>query len=663
MAGSLGKAYVQIVPSAEGIAGKLQAAIAPEAKIAGAGAGKSLSANLGNGLKSIGGAMTSYITKPAMAAVTALGGATLFSGWKRMTEIDNAKVKLEAIGNTTKDVTKIQQNAMEAVKGTAFGMNAAMTTSASAVAAGIKPGKELTKYLTAISDAAAVAGTDMSSMGAIFNKVATSGKAQNDVLSQMADAGIPIYQYLADQMGVTAGEVFEMASAGEVSLANFQAAVSTHIGGAAKEIGSKTITGALSNVRASISRIGANFLGSADDADSFAGKVLPILNGLMDNLEPVEEKAKELGSAFADGFQKFSDVISSIPMPVLGGLVGALVTIGPALKIIGTIMTAIGPMTTAMSAVLGGPMTAAIMGAVGPIAAIGAALVLAYTRSESFRQAVGNLMSVIGAGLQPVISYVVEFIKIFVTEVMTCASAIGDALAPVIEFISPIIMILATAVGVKLAAAFKVLGAVVKSISAAIQAVAAIVRGVFTAINQIVSKVVGPIKRVCSEIQRAFRFQGINGVVRAVFGGAAKLMQNPIKAAGDAIKGIIDRIKGFFNFRVPAPHVPLPHFSVRPAGWKVGDLLKGKIPSLGVSWYAKAEDEPYMFSNATLFGAGERNDEILYGRQNLMNDIKSAVGGGGNITINLNYDASADAGEMVRDIARGIKRYKMAGAF
>lgn len=663
MAGSLGKAYVQIVPSAEGIAGKLQAAIAPEAKIAGAGAGKSLSANLGNGLKSIGGAMTSYITKPAMAAVTALGGATLFSGWKRMTEIDNAKVKLEAIGNTTKDVTKIQQNAMEAVKGTAFGMNAAMTTSASAVAAGIKPGKELTKYLTAISDAAAVAGTDMSSMGAIFNKVATSGKAQNDVLSQMADAGIPIYQYLADQMGVTAGEVFEMASAGEVSLANFQAAVSTHIGGAAKEIGSKTITGALSNVRASISRIGANFLGSADDADSFAGKVLPILNGLMDNLEPVEEKAKELGSAFADGFQKFSDVISSIPLPVLGGLVGALVTIGPALKIIGTIMTAIGPMTTAMSAVLGGPMTAAIMGAVGPIAAFGAALVLIYTRSESFRQAVGNLMSVIGAGLQPVISYVVEFIKIFVTEVMTCASAIGDALTPVIEFISPIIMILATAVGVKLAAAFKVLGAVVKSISAAIQAVAAIVRGVFTAINQIVSKVVGPIKRVCSEIQRAFRFQGINGVVRAVFGGAAKLMQNPIKAAGDAIKGIIDKIKGFFNFRVPAPHVPLPHFSVRPAGWKVGDLLKGKIPSLGVSWYAKAEDEPYMFSNATLFGAGERNDEILYGRQNLMNDIKSAVGGGGNITINLNYDASADAGKMVRDIARGIKRYKMAGAF
>ena len=77
-----------------------------------------------------------------------------------------------------------------------------------------------------------------------------------------------------------------------------------------------------------------------------------------------------------------------------------------------------------------------------------------------------------------------------------------------------------------------------------------------------------------------------------------------------------------------------------------------------------------MFSGATLFGAGETVDEVLYGKSNLMKDITQAVINGNNdqhrsesIVINLNYDASADANEMVRDIARGINRYRMAGAF
>lgn len=47
-------------------------------------------------------------------------------------------------------------------------------------------------------------------------------------------------------------------------------------------------------------------------------------------------------------------------------------------------------------------------------------------------------------------------------------------------------------------------------------------------------------------------------------------------------------------------------------------------------------DSPYMFTQPTLFdinplagtakGAGEAGDEIMYGRSNLMNDIKKAVG-------------------------------------
>ena len=155
------------------------------------------------------------------------------------------------------------------------------------------------------------------------------------------------------------------------------------------------------------------------------------------------------------------------------------------------------------------------------------------------------------------------------------------------------------------------------------------------------------------------------GKVKQAANGIKERFLTPINTLKDKIKSIVDKIKGFFSFKIKAPHIPLPHFSISPAGWKIGDLLKGSKPSLSVKWYKKAEENPYMFGNATLFGAGERNDEILYGRAALMKDIREATQGSGegDIIINLNYTASDDANDMVRDIARNVKLYRMAGAF
>ena len=258
--------------------------------------------SMGKSITSIGDRLSKYITLPAVGAATALAGVTLSKGWNRMTAIDNAKVKLEAIGNSAESVKEIMNNALASVKGTAYGMDEAATTAASAVAAGIKPGEKLQKYLTAVADAAGVAGRDMASMGSIFNKVATQGKATNEVLGQLAESNIPIYQYLADEIGCTKDKVVELASEGKIDLATFQKAVENHIGGAAKIMGSSTITGAISNINASISRIGENILGSADDATTFAGQILPILNQVSDKLKVVEDKAKIVGTVFGETF-------------------------------------------------------------------------------------------------------------------------------------------------------------------------------------------------------------------------------------------------------------------------------------------------------------------------------------------------------------------------
>lgn len=312
--------------------------------------------------------MTKAITLPALGAASALAGITLKKGWERMADIDNAKVKLQAIGNSADNVSKIMDNASVAVKGTAYGLNEAATTAASAVAAGIKPGQELEKYLSSVSDAAAVAGVDMESMGSIFNKVATQSKASNEVLQQMSEAGIPVYQYLSEQLGVTASDVFDMASAGEIGVEQFQSAVESHIGGAAKTIGSSTITGAISNLKASISRIGANFLGSADDADSFAGRVLPLLNDMMGGLGGIEEKAKEWGSVFGEVFGGIIDYcktgkvnISSLS-DTAGGIVEKVTPIIDTVKKVADAFMGLSPemqKSLLVGAVSGGPVLSA----------------------------------------------------------------------------------------------------------------------------------------------------------------------------------------------------------------------------------------------------------------------------------------------------------------
>lgn len=105
-------------------------------------------------------------------------------------------------------------------------------------------------------------------------------------------------------------------------------------------------------------------------------------------------------------------------------------------------------------------------------------------------------------------------------------------------------------------------------------------------------------------------------------------LTKPVEDAKEAIKNIIENIKGFFNFTAKTPKIKLPHFAIEPKGWKIGDLLKGTIPTLSISWYKKAYDNPYMFTEPTVvgnrgFGDGQ-GGEIVYGHENLMDDIRAA---------------------------------------
>lgn len=265
--------------------------------------------SIGKSISNLGSSLTDKITKPAAAAAAALAGVTLVKGFNRLKSIDEAKAKLTALGNSAEDVAKIMENANESVLGTSYALDEAATTAAGAVAAGIKPGQELTKYLTNAADAAAVAGTSMSEMGSIFNKVQTAQRAYTEELNMLADRSLPIYQWLADAAGTTADAVRDMASKGQISSQMFFDAVEKNIGGAAQIIGETSMTGAIANINASLSRIGANFLDAGEKGGGFFSQIKPLLVELKGDLSEIEAKASELGEKFGAAFSKVVSVL------------------------------------------------------------------------------------------------------------------------------------------------------------------------------------------------------------------------------------------------------------------------------------------------------------------------------------------------------------------
>ena len=271
-------AYVTLLPDTRGFGKSTEAQVTPEIKSAGSRVGSFF-----------GGALK----KGAFGVTLAAGGllaTALTKGFTRLEAIDNATAKLTGLGHSAKSVDLIMKNALASVKGTAFGLGDAATVAASTVAAGIRPGRELTKTLKLVADAATISGTSMSDMGAIFNKVAASNKIQGDVIAQLNDQGIPIVQLLGKQLGVTASQVTELASKGKIDFATFQKAMQAGLGGAALKSGN-TFSGALANVGASLSRIGAGLLGG------IFPHLAPMFQGITKALEPLEGKAKTLGDA------------------------------------------------------------------------------------------------------------------------------------------------------------------------------------------------------------------------------------------------------------------------------------------------------------------------------------------------------------------------------
>lgn len=130
-------------------------------------------------------------------------------------------------------------------------------------------------------------------------------------------------------------------------------------------------------------------------------------------------------------------------------------------------------------------------------------------------------------------------------------------------------------------------------------------------------------------------------------------MASAIGEACDEAQAGLNRLESMFDnvYLSFEQHIRVPHFFMNGSF----NAETGSTPWVSTSWWDKATSVPYLFKNPTIFGAGEAHDEVLYGRENLLRDIREASGGGEtNIYMTVN---GAESPEMWA--ARFAREYKL----
>ena len=246
-------------------------------------------------------------------------------------------------------------------------------------------------------------------------------------------------------------------------------------------------------------------------------------------------------------------------------------------------------------------------------------------------QAVGSIAKAGASALQaltPVIekvAVVIEKILNYIAQLTPQQMQIIMTILAVIAAISPLLSIISA-----LSAAIAFLASPIGIVIAIIAALIAIGIALYKHWDEIKAKATEFVNGVKNGFEQLKT--DVSNAVENLKNNVARTWENiktaittPIQQAWQTVSGIVDKIKNMFNFSLSFPHIKLPHFS-----WTWTDLGVVNIPHISVEWYKKAYDEPYMFTRPTVVGNrgfGDGNGaEMVYGKDNLMNDIKTAIG-------------------------------------
>lgn len=575
-------------------------------------------------------------------------------------QIANKLVRTQNLGKTTVDELA---SAMGKVIPTASSMGVNINNLTSGYVSLTKQGiatAEATTYMNSMFNELGDSGTTLGGVikektGKSFQECMNSGMSLADVLQ--------ITKQYADENGISYNELWSSAEAGKAGLAilnggvdEFNKTVETmasdtdDVGEALEKLETPSVKAhkAINQIKNSGIELGTAFIGALAPT---LEKVCGVVEKATTWFSSLDEHTKTM-IATAMGIGAVASPVLIIGGKIISGIGSMVGKIGTAISTISSLSGSVG----GLSGVLGA-ITSPIGLVVVAITALIAIFVALYNTNEDFRNTVQSAWATIKETISTVIEAVKELISAFIQLVKQAWDAWGQDIINVVtnafNYISTFIDSALNAIKSVFSTIWNAIKSVVTTV---INAIKSVISSVFNAIKSTITSILNSIKSVFSSVWNGIKstvssvINGIKSTISSGMNGAKSTVTgvlNGIKSSFTSIwngcksvvSGAISRIKSIMNFSWSLPHLKLPHISISGSF----SLTPPSVPHFGISWYKKAMDSPFMFTQPTLFdvnpvtgtakGAGEAGDEIMYGHSNLMNDIQDAVGHHDNLIV------------------------------
>lgn len=394
---------------------------------------------------------------------------------------------------------------------------------------------------------------------------------------------------------------------------------------------------------------------------SIAGTTANEASGtIQGSLNQLSAAWQNLVIGFANGDADLSRLIGNVVTSARSAVQNLVPAISQALGGIGQLITEVAPIiSNELPGLIDELLPPALSAATSLVSALVSSLPSIFSALNAvIPQIIDTLMPAIIETLPLLVSAAEELVLGLATAIGNAAptlipSVITAVLTIVEQLTSPDSVLMLVNAAAQLAIGVET--GIIQSLPQIVSSIPTIVSNLANALIGQAPELIGAAVNVQGEVFNSILSMfGVSG--QDVINAAVTLGDNVVNGFGnalDAIRGVLSDAwnfitNGFANLDISLPHIDLPHFTISGQF----SLDPPSVPSLNVSWYAKAMNQPHLLTSPTIFGmganglrgGGEAGDELVVG----WNQLKKELGGGTPYEIHVhNYIGGDEIDELV----------------
>lgn len=373
---------------------------------------------------------------------------------------------------------------------------------------------------------------------------------------------------------------------------------------------------------------------------SIAGTTANEASGtIQGSLNQLSAAWQNLVIGFANGDADLSRLIGNVVTSARSAVQNLVPAISQALDGIGQLITEVAPIiSNELPGLIDELLPPTLSAATSLVSALVSALPAIFTSINTIiPQIIGELVPAIIDTLPLLVDGAMQLVLGLATALSEAAPtlipAVVQSVLTIVETLtSPDNLMLLVNAALQLASG--IAQGILMSIPEIIRTLPVILNNLTTGILGMIPQIIASAVQVVGEVLQAAMGAIYESGGALVESGLA-ITTNMIDNIQNALSGLVDIFgniwsyieQGFAGMNISLPHIDLPHFTLTGQF----SLDPPSVPSLNVSWYAKAMNQPHLLTSPTIFGmganglrgGGEAGDELVVG----WNQLKQELGG------------------------------------